>query len=97
MTGSLTLSACALIPPPVQRRTPGQVRLTRAVRMATTGERDNGPLSLPTATAVVALARRRRVHPIVVALQGSSGECFHTIQQNGRSCAARTACRPTDR
>jgi hypothetical protein len=27
MTGSLTLSACALIPPPVQRRTPGQVQV----------------------------------------------------------------------
>src|SRR6185312_15114801 len=45
MTGSLTLSACALIPPPVQRRTPGQVWLTRATLMATTGGRDNGPLS----------------------------------------------------
>src|SRR5580693_2927895 len=32
-------------PPPLQRRTPGQVRLTRTVRMATARGSDNGPLS----------------------------------------------------
>ena len=37
---------------------------------------DNGPLSLPPAKAFVPLARRRHVHPIVVALHGSNGGCF---------------------
>src|SRR5205823_4176732 len=43
MTGSLTLSACALIPPPVQRRTPRPGPAHLSGTNATTGERDNGP------------------------------------------------------
>ena len=50
--------------------------------------RDNGPLSLPPATAFVPLARRRHVHPIVVALHGSSGECFHHSTERRFVCGS---------
>lgn len=91
MTGSLTLSACALIPPLVQRRTPGQVRLTRAARMTTTGERDNGPLSglprrgscrAPGAAAGTSL-------PWLHASSG--GEYWHTGETERPLCVGRTA------
>ena len=61
-----------------KRQTPARGELPAGRRAAElTGRRDNGPLSLPPATAFVALARRRHIHPIVAALHRSSGECFH--------------------
>ena len=59
------------------------------------GRPDNGPLSLPPTIALTQLGQRHHLQPSVGCTWGPPVSVGSPAQQNGRSSAARTACRPS--